>query len=184
MGWKDHNGLVTYKYRRSHCEGRESYHGCDIELRLDPDRGAEAAHGEFCVSRFSARRARLNGRYRENRPCVTSVSYGSIAVVRPAPATGFLPSEAVGQSASVSDNWWPIGDHREHQFKEASLALPRLFRCRVDARHYAPAHPRRNWRRVHSRYLPNADPLLARFGQHRTRDRNDRARVVRLPRTR
>ena len=34
------------------------------------------AHGEFCVSRFSARRARLNGRYRENRPCVTSVSYG------------------------------------------------------------------------------------------------------------
>ena len=54
-----------------------------------------------------------------------------------------------------------------------------LFRCRVDARHYAPVNPRRNWRRVQSRYLSNADPLLARFGQRRTRDRIDVGEISR-----
>jgi hypothetical protein len=63
--------------------------------------------------------------------------------------------------------------------RRLSLALPLRFRCCVDARHYAPANPRRNWRRVHSRYLSNADLLLARFGQCRTRDRIDVGEISR-----
>ena len=59
------------------------------------------------------------------------------------------------------------------------MALPLLFRYRVDARHCAHAHPRRNWRRVHSRYLPNTDPLFARFGQRRTRNRIDVGEISR-----
>lgn len=38
-------------------------------------------------------------------------------------------------------------------------------------------HPRRNRRRNRSPDLPNADPLLTRFGQRRTRDRNDRGEI-------
>jgi hypothetical protein len=62
------------------------------------------------------------------------------------------------------------------------LALPLLVRCRVDARHYAPAYPRRNWRHVHSRYLPNADRQFARFGQRRARNRIDVGAISRCRR--
>ena len=96
------------------------------------------------------------------------------------------PQNARGNTASlihrVFQRHWPHPACREHQLKMVSLARSSsslLFRSHMPRRRptLRALHPCRNQRRDQSRYMLDTTPLLARFGQRRTRDRNDRGEI-------